>query len=71
MDKYKYIKKMVGSKSCPECGRTLDLDNNVAYCECGFESALEYKDKNRDKNRFTKGDYRRRSNQIRSESNEY
>lgn len=59
MDKYKRLKKMLGSKYCPECKKTLSLIGDIATCVCGYEIELSYRDRNRDKNRPTKKDYLR------------
>ena len=55
---------MLGSKKCPDCGKTLDLDGDIAFCSCGFEVELSYKDRNRDKNKPTKKDWNRNRTDV-------
>ncbi|MEI6296309.1 MAG: hypothetical protein WCO84_01510 [bacterium] len=57
MDKYKLLEKFFGTKNCPQCGKILDLSNNSAFCVCGFEDELIYKDKTRDRTKKTRKDY--------------
>ena len=64
MNKYKRLEKMLGSKKCPDCGKTLDLDGDTAFCSCGFEVELSYKDRNRDKNKPTKKDWNRNRTNV-------
>ena len=37
MNKYKRLEKMLGSKKCPDCGKTLDLDGDIAFFFFFFE----------------------------------
>lgn len=64
MNDYKFLEKMLGSKFCPDCGKTLKLNNFTACCTCGCVVILEYKDKTRNKDKKSKKDYQSLSNKF-------
>jgi len=50
MDEYDLLKKVLGRRDCPECGKTLKVNNGIAYCNrCTFEAELKYHDSKRNR----------------------
>lgn len=68
MSPYETMMKRLGFKKCQECGHTLSLQEDEAVCpECGAVYSIAMRDRSRDKNKKSKGDYRK-SSQRRYES---
>jgi uncharacterized Zn finger protein (UPF0148 family) len=60
IDEYKLLKKILGGKQCPECGKDLKVTGGIAYCsKCSFEAELKYKDKKRNKDQIEKIQFRK------------
>ena len=50
MDEYALLKRVLGSKDCPECGKPLRVNGGIAYCsKCRFEAELKYRDRKRNR----------------------
>lgn len=53
MTNYKLLEKLLGSKFCEECGKTLKIVEDNAVCKCGMEYELKYRDTKRNKDKKT------------------
>jgi DNA-directed RNA polymerase subunit M/transcription elongation factor TFIIS len=50
MNDFKILEKILGTKYCPNCNRTMRILKSLAVCErCGFFQELNYKDPKRNK----------------------
>jgi predicted nucleic acid-binding Zn ribbon protein len=50
MNQYQILEKILGTKKCPVCNKTLRVVNSEAICsKCNFSQELIYKDSKRDK----------------------
>ena len=60
MDQYQILKKVLGSKKCPQCNKTLRISENFAICvKCDFSQELNYKDSKRNKKEKERVQYRK------------
>ena len=60
MNQYQTLEKILGSKYCPTCNKTLVISENFAICKrCGFSQELTYRDATRNKNTKTCVQYRK------------
>jgi len=50
MDEYDLLRRVLGRRDCPECGKPLKVNNGIAYCNrCPFEAELKYHDSKRNR----------------------
>lgn len=60
MNQYQRIEKILGSKKCPICNKTLKMVDEFAICsKCDFTQELIYKDAKRDKKQKNFVQYRK------------
>ncbi len=60
MNEYQTLEKILDSKKCPECGKTLRILDGLAKCtKCGFCQELIYRDSKRNKQKKERVQYRK------------
>jgi predicted nucleic acid-binding Zn ribbon protein len=50
VNQYQQLEKILDSKKCPDCGKTLRILDNQAQCKCGFCQELINRDSKRNRN---------------------
>jgi Zn ribbon nucleic-acid-binding protein len=60
MNQYQTLEKVLDSKQCPDCGKTLRIIEDVAKCiKCGFSQELIYRDSKRKRKGKNRVQYRK------------